>query len=313
MKTPVTILSGFLGAGKTTFLLQWIDALIRNNKKPFVLINELGTSDVSGSVAAAVYPELDIVTALDGCFCCKRKPDLHNYLDLALSKGVDHIVIEMSGMGNPLEVVDTISEFGYRNRLFIDRIIGVIDGSLIAMNQEILVKNALDAIKTADEIFINKSDIVAPAQRQSVEDKIRSVAPGTLHWVSQSRVSPTTLDEWLAASKDGFGELNPHTNLNSVYITIPNHPFLTAIKIESWIKKFSISLSRTIIQPGKIVRAKGYVRLSGAEEVYLYQFSNGSHDWQGATNLGESYVILVGKELDQKQLQNDFHEHFPAW
>lgn len=72
-KTPITIVTGFLGSGKTTFLSNYVKYLLRKNENPSIIVNEYGNLDVD---SAALSDDVEVASILNGCVCCDLQQDL---------------------------------------------------------------------------------------------------------------------------------------------------------------------------------------------------------------------------------------------
>jgi G3E family GTPase len=319
MNIPVTIISGFLGAGKTTFLLPWIAELKRQSIKPYVIVNEMGPLDVDGSILSKLHPDVNVHTITSGCLCCNRKSELGAAIQEAVQSKPDRIIIELTGIANPVEILDRLFEEDMQALVRVDHIIGLLDASVLLSNEPMLINPCLDSIRVADHIILNKMDRVSNEYRKELENKIAAINPAPRDWAQQARIDTELLQQWCLPAEAKkrtvpVSNLN-HTRMNSAHLNIPVHPFLTAIKVEGWLKKFALHLKKNALQPGRIIRAKGYIRLAGEEQFYLYQYANGYHEWQlvNAPPVKDSYLIVIGHELNQAELQQDFNDHFPAW
>ena len=106
MKKDVYILSGFLGSGKTTLLKGLLQSFKEQEKKPAVLMNELGSVSIDSDV---VEEDTALRELLDGCICCTISEKLEAQLqELLVNEDFDVLVIETTGAAHPVEVVDSI-------------------------------------------------------------------------------------------------------------------------------------------------------------------------------------------------------------
>ena len=153
----VTLLTGFLGAGKTTLLNQLLAA--PHGMRIAVIVNEFGSVGVDGALVAegTQFVELD-----NGCLCCAVNEDLDNTLrELAQRGDFDHLVVETTGLADPLPVAWTFSRPGLSQHFRVDAIVCVVD----ALNLEAALKmtpEARDQLARADLIALSKLDCLPP-------------------------------------------------------------------------------------------------------------------------------------------------------
>lgn len=200
-RLPVTILGGFLGSGKTTRL----NALLRDprGRRVAVVLNELGEVGVDAArlEGAEEFVELD-----SGCICCALNPDLDATLRrLRARGGFDHLVIETTGIADPLPVAWTFERPGIREGYRVDAIAVVVD----ALNLPRLLAEAPESalqIERADVLLVSKLDLVAGGLA-AVEPLLRPLNPHApllpappdatpwdllLDTVAAARAAPTT-------------------------------------------------------------------------------------------------------------------------
>ena len=135
-KVPVTVVTGFLGSGKTTL----IQHLIRNanGKKLAVLVNEFGSEGVDGDIlkscADADCPTENIVELANGCICCTVADDFIPAMEQLLARPVkpDHIVIETSGLALPKPLLKAFDWPEIRSRITVDGVIALADAEAVA-------------------------------------------------------------------------------------------------------------------------------------------------------------------------------------
>src|SRR5690348_15993733 len=126
MKVPVFVLSGFLGSGKTTLLQQLIKEAGRHGLKPGILMNELGKQDVDGHILADALPGISLEKLLDGCICCSKKSEVADSLITLLQKNPDVLFIELTGVANPEEIADCLTEPQLMHKLYLYQIITIL-------------------------------------------------------------------------------------------------------------------------------------------------------------------------------------------
>ena len=202
-KIPATIVTGFLGAGKTT-LIRGILENVRDRRLALI-INEFGDVGVDGDILRACgvdnCPDENIVELANGCLCCTVAEDFAPAIEalLAHENPPEHIIIETSGLALPKPLVKAFDWPAIRSRLTVDGVIAVIDGKAVsegrfaddldaiaqerAETQTIDHDNPLeevfeDQIACADLIILNKTDLLSEIEEVASlrANQIRGVA-----------------------------------------------------------------------------------------------------------------------------------------
>jgi cobalamin biosynthesis protein CobW len=184
---PCTIVTGFLGAGKTT-LIRHILANAQGRRLA-VIVNEFGDVGIDGEILKgcgnAACPEDNIVELANGCLCCTVADEFVPALDAILAKdGVEHIVIETSGLALPKPLVQAFHWPAIKSRVTVDGVVVVVDGAALADGRVAADLDALgrqraadtalehddpveevfeDQIACADLVVLNKSDLLDDA------------------------------------------------------------------------------------------------------------------------------------------------------
>ena len=193
-RTPCTIVTGFLGAGKTTLIRNLIENA--KGKRLAIIVNEFGDVGIDGEILKGcgdeTCPEENIVELANGCICCTVADDFVPALDQILSRTpkVDHILIETSGLALPKPLVQAFQWPSVKSRVTVDGVIAVVDGAALAAGQVASDMDALAAQRAADDsldhevpveevfedqvacadlIILSKNDLIDDAGRKRVD------------------------------------------------------------------------------------------------------------------------------------------------
>jgi cobalamin biosynthesis protein CobW len=153
-RVPCTIVTGFLGAGKTTLIRHVLAGA--GGRRLAVIVNEFGDVGIDGEVLKgcgdAACPEENIVELANGCLCCTVADEFVPALDLILSREpkVEHIVIETSGLALPKPLVQAFHWPSIRTRVTVDGVVAVVDGAALASGRVAADMAALAAQRAAD-------------------------------------------------------------------------------------------------------------------------------------------------------------------
>jgi G3E family GTPase len=172
---PVTIITGFLGSGKTTLLNHILSN--QDGIKTAVLVNEFGEIGIDNELLVTTGE--DMVELSNGCICCTINNDLVEavYKILERPEKIDYLVVETTGLADPLPVALTFLGTDLRDLTRLDSIVTVVD----AENFSIDLFNSQAAenqIAYADIILLNKSDLVDEADLDLLEVRVRDMRPG---------------------------------------------------------------------------------------------------------------------------------------
>lgn len=234
---PANIITGFLGVGKTTAILNLLKDKPEDERWA-ILVNEFGEVGIDGGVikgTEAEKPGVFIREIPGGCMCCSSRLPMQIALNMLLSKAKPHrLLIEPTGLGHPKEVIDTLNDQHYRGVLDLRNTITLVDARNISdqrYKQHDIFKQQLDV---ADVIVANKSDQYNENDFDSLIkylNEMNLLSDKTVHQVSHGQLSLQWLEGHAAASAEGSHHhhdipVNDQNFLENVH-TIPECGYLT--------------------------------------------------------------------------------------
>jgi G3E family GTPase len=163
---PVTILTGFLGSGKTTLLNHILHA--EHGLKVAVLVNDFGAINIDTQLVVGLEGDGDTISLANGCICCTIRDDLARaVLDLLRRDDPpEYMIVETSGVSDPVAVANT---FVVMEGVKIDSILTVIDAEQYKSLGRANMMLAMDQVRVADIIILNKVDLVTPQEREKIK------------------------------------------------------------------------------------------------------------------------------------------------
>ncbi len=172
---PVTILTGFLGTGKTTLLNRLLR--VNHGMRLAVLVNDFGAINIDARLID--YLDEDSISLTNGCVCCSMRGNLVTSTLAVLERPEppEHLIVEASGIADPIGVAAAFRTSALRERTRVDGIITLVDAEQ-ARNPRLDRQLIHDQVRSADLVVLNKVDLVDAARRAEVAGWIRSLAPG---------------------------------------------------------------------------------------------------------------------------------------
>ncbi|MCW6038047.1 GTP-binding protein [Spirulina subsalsa FACHB-351] len=321
---PVTIITGFLGSGKTTLLNHILNN--RQNLKVAVLVNEFGDINIDSQLLVSL--EDDKIELSNGCICCTINEGLVEAVYKILDKeNVDYLVIETTGIADPLPILLTFLGTELRDLTHLDSIITMVDAETFDINH-FGSEAAINQLIYGDIILLNKTDLVPPEKLLALEGFIRQNKNAARILNCEYGKVPLPLildvgyndpqqyeaflDEPTSASHEHHEhhehehhEHHDHTHHHITSHHLDNDGFV-AVSFQSnrplAIEKFQEFLDQI---PETVFRAKGILWFIESEQKHIFQLS-GKRFMIDADFWGEekrsNQLILIGRNLEKERL-----------
>jgi len=301
MPTPVYVISGFLGSGKTTLINTILDTS-PVDKKIMVLVNEFGSISIDGKIIK-VDPN-NVVDLSGGCICCGLFLELVSSLRFALDTlFADIILIESTGLAIPGEIARQALSPAFEGRIEFGGIITVVDASSILTCQYPVIKEQL---KTANVVILNKIDLVDAKTLDRARKMIRSMA------LPDSRLIETSF------CKVGYDEIISQRYNDSRIIEYARTPprkydSTAGFATVSFVRHRPLHRDKLFDLYGrlgnKIIRSKGFILTeSGKMEL---QFSNNVISLRETQQpIQRTELILILDENDKDLIESEFRKIF---
>jgi len=313
-KLPVTVVTGFLGSGKTTLINKILSE--DHGRKIAVIVNEFGEVSIDGQLIQKSDEE-DLIEFNNGCLCCTVRGDLIETIDkLKKQSELDAILIETTGLADPAPVA---SSFFLADELSSETKIDSFVAMADAVNlEESLQSNeeAQEQIAFADIILLNKTDLVDEEQLQRVENRIRNLnKAAVIHRTSFSNIGLEKVFGVGAFELDAKLDVDPtflddleheHDDAVGSFVIRETRP-LDINKFMMWITDLLQE------QGGELYRSKGIFYARGFKEKVLFQSvrmltsMEPTDLWESDDKKMTEYVV-IGKNLDEEQFRQGFKD-----
>mgnify|MGYP005748959977 CR=1 FL=1 len=308
-KIPVYVISGFLGSGKTTVLLHMLDYFKKQNKKPAVILNELGDENVEGHL----FKDHKMVELLNGCICCTIQDDLKTTIKDLKPEEIDVLLIEGTGVANPLEIKDAILDPIFINTYELYSMISIVDASHYLEYQSFFTssKDIRELLKeqvvSASFLIINKIDLVTKGQLQKVEKKVISELKKEVP-IFQTSHGEAPVDILLERRifVEEMTDVKVHQHKHHHH-----HHHIEAIKLPIDEKISSAALESGLNSLSKhVIRAKGIIKIEGKEEeLFEFQYAANQLKITPLDNNIEKIqecIILIGSKIPKDKVEKVF-------
>jgi len=298
-RLPVTIVTGFLGSGKTTL----VNHILANQTglKIAVMVNEIGDIAIDNDLIVGAGDGM--VELANGCICCSINNDLLDAIFRVLQREprVEYLIVETTGLADPLPVVLTFLRSEVRDAVRVDSIVALADAENFSLDL-FDSKAAMNQLRYADFVLLNKCDVEWPAQADAVEAKIRAIAEGARIVRTSHAQLPLALILG-AAAWDGDRRLNQDSHDHHEHITADGFDAVSFASNQA----FSADLFQAFLErlPANVFRAKGVLTLDGSDRRRLFHLVGRRFtlDPAPAELTGGNRLVLIGQNLDAARLR----------
>ena len=307
---PVTVIGGFLGAGKTTLLNHILSE--NHGVRAAVLVNDFGAINIDAKLVVGV--EGETVNLANGCVCCSIRDDL-----VAACLGLlqqtpppDILIIETSGVSDPVQVANTFLMPELQSLLVLNSILAVVDAEQFPRLQQAEASLARLQVEAADIVVLNKVDLVSNEDLNAVKNDIRTISPGSRAVEALYAQLPMEL----LLDNVHHGAKHTHTNASPEHTHTGGghrHPFSTW----SWTcdRPLSLPKLRAVFEalPDAVYRAKGIVHIEEMPNYRVVLQMVGKRSslvdagfWERESARSEIVLIGARDSIDSEKLEDLF-------
>ncbi|MEM6642847.1 MAG: GTP-binding protein [Bacteroidota bacterium] len=323
-RKPVHILTGFLGAGKTTFLNHFIKDLLP--QRIFVIENECGETNVDGALVIDGVEEVVELSA--GCLCCSLADGLIEILEEAYKRReeYDRIVIETTGIADPSSIVQVFLENPAVEKAFeLEQVICLADAGQVT-NWLDEAEESLRQIAVADVLLLNKVDTVSPEKLYQTQETLQNINPHAVLFKGQDGRFPvadilavgTTRPETVEKANVSAHHHHEHDHAdhgnNSHKITTFTLTFPRPLDLES----LQMDLNRIVhLYREQVYRVKGFIAIPEYPNRVILQSARSAFvvtdgtPWEDTENRAGK-LVFIGRGLQKKAFEKMFNRHLVA-
>ena len=301
----VTIITGFLGAGKSTLVQRWLEELPRNETA--VIVNERGEVGIDGELLAARVAQLKEITG--GCVCCKNQAELAAALDelSAATPRPSRILVETSGAASPVGVIRAIGAPRARELFVLDGVITVID--VVRAERALEFDVAVEQLGFADVVVLSHVDEAATAASgvdvDGVQASLARYAPAAVIVRTTRSAMAMSFLELLAQRTETLHivpESSGHASIEAVSLVLDGE--LDEDRFGDWVENALGSVE------ARILRVKGILAMQGVEARVIVQGVSEAVEVQLGAPWAEakraSRLVVLGLGLDSVALEGGF-------
>jgi G3E family GTPase len=329
---PISVFTGFLGSGKTTL----INKIIQKNPqiKFGLIINEFGEIGIDGKILD--NPEEEMVEMSNGCLCCVVRADLIKVVEKMVNSGkVDYIIIETSGLAEPMPILQTFMSMN-AEKCLMDSLVTVVD-SINYKQHSLQFSTILDQIKLADVLLINKVDDLNEDEINKIKNHLIDLNPQASVLINDTDLSVNLLIETGSWNVDKLINLqnesshnhdkhehdhSHHNNNHDHHDHANEHHHHEHEEVQEVVWK-----TNTVLDPNKMdfwlqnkfpiqaIRAKGILRLQTPTGVksFVFQMVGANKNLTPLEsytkkNIDYSCLVFIGKNLDSKTILETLEE-----
>jgi G3E family GTPase len=312
-KIPVTVVSGFLGAGKTTLVNHLLQ--LGNSEQIGVIVNEFGEVGIDGELILA--NEDVLIEIRNGCVCCTVRSDLVAGVNAILARDgvrLDRLIVETSGLADPAPVLQTfLADADVMDKVELESVITIVDAE--NFQRQISDAIAREQIAFADLILLNKIDLLAPPQIVQLERQLRAINPAAELMRTLNAAAPAaallgrqrfSLPNLLALEPGILADEHDHEHDQSVTsCAVATDAPLDPDRFSRWASQLVQRDGRDLMRMKGVLHFEGEARRFTFHSVHMLLDAKPGKRWENVETRS-SRLVFIGRHLDIAALRSGF-------
>ncbi|APB30704.1 CobW family GTP-binding protein [Vagococcus teuberi] len=312
MGIPITVISGFLGSGKTTLINQVIKGSDLAPEEVVIIENEFGEAGIDHELL--IHSKENIVQMNGGCICCSLRGDLLNaltaVLDVFVTQGypIKQVIIETSGVSDPQPIIQTIvGTPNLQPYFYLDGVIGVVDAENIEQNLQ--HHEATKQLVMSDRLLISQKGVTNKDSMNQMKEQLREINPlADIYEFSLIQSSSELADLVLGnhlfnQSIDDEEEDHHHHHHEFESMIISESGYVKEGLLHNWLSWLMMNYQESIY------RIKGFVNVSDQDFQTEIQGVNQLLNFNLTNRLTEdndNKLVIIGKNIDKDDINQAF-------
>ncbi len=296
-KMKIIILSGFLGSGKTSLLLNILKHNKENNDSNIaILMNELGGFNIDSKIIGEETPYNEL---LNGCICCDLKQDVAVQIsDLYHRHHPDYVIIEATGVAHPVEIYDACTDPVLTPIADVYNITTIVDAKrFLERNKYTESTRRLmeEQVKYADIVIVNKVDMIEDDERIEVTHQLSNInARATMTETSYSKIEFNLLEQ---KGNEQHAHVHMHHGISSVVYTFDGP--IDSRAFVKWLTQL----------PDSVLRVKGFIKFrENKEQTVLFQYAYGIPQYEEEAMNLPLKLVVIGEGLDKHKIMDQLDQ-----
>lgn len=312
-RIPATVVTGFLGAGKTTLINRILHD--EHGKAIAVIVNEFGEISIDGQLIVR-DEQAELVEFNNGCLCCTVRGDLIETLERlqARHEKLDGILIETTGLADPAPVASTFFVADeVKKKIALDAFVTLVDAVNIETNLQQSTE-AVEQVAFSDIILINKTDLVSAEQVKAVEALVRRLNPlARIHHTANAEID---IGEVIGVGAfdlvqkldvdPGFLDDHEHEHDPEVgsFVLEESRP-IDLNRFTIWLNEIAQTRGSDIFRTKGIFHARGFKERVVFQSVRMLTTMRPDRLWRDG-ELRYSQFVMIGRNLDREEFAEGF-------
>ncbi|KEI99433.1 cobalamin biosynthesis protein CobW [Clostridium botulinum A2B3 87] len=301
----VNLISGFLGAGKTTLIKKVLENV--KEEKIVIIENEFGEVAIDGDLIKK--EGFDVFELRSGCICCIMKQDFEDSLQKVIEEyKPDRIIIEPTGISSLSQLLDILEKDNFKDKININRVITVVDSTSYLEEKDAFGEFYMDQVENAEILIVSKTQMVDKSTLKKVKESLRECN-------KKANIKTLAFEEFNKEYILNFLDEDSSRDIkrDSVEVMISTEDGFESLGVKTN-KIFEIREINEIVSKlftgkyGDVIRIKGF--LKGEKEIIQINCTKKVHNIETVEDSKEIKICIIGQDLRKKKIQFLFKEKY---